>query len=89
VSLINDNGNPRNISAEFLGPQIKVKTITIKPDQLIEVQMDQYQLGVADPIKEITQTYKLKDPAAQASPSPSPSASPASPPAAAPAAPKP
>jgi hypothetical protein len=79
VSLINDNGNPRNISAEFLGPQMKVKTLTIKPDQLIEVQMDQYERGGTDPIKEITQSFKLKDPAASASPSPSPSAPPASP----------
>ncbi len=72
VAFINDNGNPRNISAEFLGPQVKVKTITIKPEQTIEVQMDQYQSSPTQPTAAITQTFKLKDPASQASPSATP-----------------
>lgn len=78
VALINDNGNPRNISAEFLGQQVKVKTLTIKPEQTIEAQMDQYRLGETEPTAAITQTFKLKDPASQPSPtaSPTPSTSP-------------
>ncbi len=74
VALVNDNGNPRNISAEFLGPQVKAKTLTIKPEQTIEVQMDQYRRGQTEPIAEISQTFKLKDPASQPSPTPSPTA---------------
>lgn len=72
VALVNDNGNPRNISAEFLGPQVKVKTLTIKPEQTMEVQMDQYRLGGTEPIAAITQTFKLKDPASQPSPTKTP-----------------
>lgn len=74
VALVNDNGNPRNISAEFLGPQVKVKTLTIKPEQTIEVQMDQYRSGGTEPVAEISQSFKLKDPASQASPTASPTA---------------
>lgn len=74
VALINDNGNPRNISAEFLGPQVKVKTLTIKPEQTIDVQMDQYRAGETEPIAAISQTFKLKDPASQPSPTASPTA---------------
>lgn len=78
VASVNDNGNPRNISAEFLGQQVKVKTLTIKPEQTIEVQMDQYRPGETEPTAAITQTFKLKDPASQASPAatPIPSTSP-------------
>jgi hypothetical protein len=72
AAFINDNGNPRNISAEFLGPQVKVKTITVKPELTIDVQMDQYQAGATQPTAAITQTFKLKDPASQASPSATP-----------------
>jgi hypothetical protein len=77
AAFINDNGNPRNISSEFLGPQVKVKTMTIKPEQTIEVQMDQYRLGETQPFAAITQTFKLKDPASQASPPATPTPQPA------------
>lgn len=72
AAFVNDNGNPRNIAAEFLGPQVKVKTITVKPEQTIDVQMDQYQPGATQPTAAISQTFKLKDPASQASPSATP-----------------
>ncbi|NJP08717.1 MAG: hypothetical protein HC866_03905 [Leptolyngbyaceae cyanobacterium RU_5_1] len=63
VALVNDAGSPKNISSEFLGPGVTVKTLLIKPDKMIEVVMDQYQPGDPDccPSLKITRSYKLKD----------------------------
>jgi hypothetical protein len=62
VALVNRHGNPKNIMAEFLGTGIKIKSLTIKPDSLIEVTMDQYQPGDPDccPSLGLTRNYKLK-----------------------------
>jgi hypothetical protein len=63
VALINQDGNPKNIMAEFLGAGIKIKTLTIKPDTLIEVSMDQFQPGDPDccPSLGLTRSYKLRE----------------------------
>lgn len=62
VAVVNELGSPKNISTEFLGPQIKVKSLTIKPDNSIEAVMGQYQAGdpACCPRIEITRTYKLR-----------------------------
>jgi hypothetical protein len=62
VAVVNDNGNPKNISAEFLGAQVKVKTITIKPDASMEVAIEQYRPGDPDccPSIGLSRTYKLR-----------------------------
>ncbi len=82
VAVVNDAGNPKNVSAEFMGAQIKVKTMKVNPDTSIEVVADQYQAGdpACCPSLKITRTYRLK---LNPSPSPSPSAtvSPVPPPA--------
>jgi len=71
VALINDAGNPKNISSEFMGPGIVPKSLKVKPDNSIEAVMDQYQAGDPEccPSLKITRTYKLK-----LNPTPSPSA---------------
>ncbi|HEY9617142.1 MAG TPA: hypothetical protein V6C64_09885, partial [Microcoleaceae cyanobacterium] len=43
VAVVNQAGNPKNISAEFLGSRVKVKTLEIKPDRTISATMNQYQ----------------------------------------------
>ncbi len=62
VVLVNEAGLPKNISAEFMGPQVKVKTLKINPDNSIEAVMDQYQAGDPEccPSLKITRTYQLK-----------------------------
>jgi hypothetical protein len=62
VTLTNQNGTAKNLSAEFLGAQVKVKSITIKPDAAIEVSLQQYRPGDADccPSIELSRTYKLR-----------------------------
>lgn len=74
VAVVNQAGNPKNISAEFLGPRVKVKTLTIKPDRTIAATLDQYQPNDPEccPSVKITSTYKLKElqTATQATPTP-------------------
>jgi hypothetical protein len=74
VVLVNEDGNPKNIAAEFLGPSVKVKQLTIKPDKMIEAVMDQYQAGDAEccPSSKITRSYKVGND----KPSPTPESSP-------------
>ncbi len=63
VAVVNALGEPKNISTEFLGPQIKVKSLTIKPDTSIEALLGQYQPGdpACCPRVEITRTYKFRE----------------------------
>lgn len=63
VALANEAGSPKNISTEFMGPGIKVKSLKVNPDNSIEAVMDQYQAGDPDccPSLKITRTYKLKN----------------------------
>jgi hypothetical protein len=62
VFVVDDNGTPKNISAEFLGPRTTVQSIKIKPDSSTEVVLKQYQAGDPDccPSREATRTYKLR-----------------------------
>jgi hypothetical protein len=71
VALVNDGGNPKNISSEFMGPQIVTKSLKINSDNSIEAVMDQFQAGdpACCPSLKITRTYKLKP-----NPTPSPAA---------------
>lgn len=75
VALANEGGNPKNISSEFIGPQIVPKTLKVNPDSSIEAVMDQYQAGdpACCPSLKITRVYRLKlnptpTPAATATP---------------------
>jgi hypothetical protein len=63
VALANEAGSPQNISTEFIGSGIKVKSLKVNPDNSIEAVMDQYQAGDPDccPSLKITRTYKLKN----------------------------
>ncbi len=71
VALANEGGNPKNISSEFIGPQIVPKTLKVNPDSSIEAVMDQYQAGdpACCPSLKITRVYRLK-----LNPSPTPTA---------------
>jgi hypothetical protein len=62
VAVVNEAGNPKNISTEFMGPGIKVKTLKINSDNSIEAVMDQYQAGdpACCPSLKLTRIYKLK-----------------------------
>lgn len=62
VAALNEAGTPKNISTEFMGPEIKVKTLKINADNSIEAVMDQYQAGdpACCPSLKITRAYKLK-----------------------------
>lgn len=62
VALVNEAGNPKNISSEFMGPQIVTKSLKINSDNSIEAVMDQFQAGdpACCPSLKITRTYKLK-----------------------------
>ncbi|MBF2029461.1 MAG: hypothetical protein IGS48_22325 [Oscillatoriales cyanobacterium C42_A2020_001] len=66
VAFVNEGGNPKNVSTEFMGPQIKVKSLKINADNSIEAVMDQYEAGSPDPSLAITRTYKLRSNQAQA-----------------------
>lgn len=71
VALLNEGGNPKNISSEFMGPQIVTKSLKVNSDNSIEAVMDQFQAGdpACCPSLKITRTYKLKP-----NPTPSPAA---------------
>ena len=66
VTVVNENGIPKNTSAEFLGPQVRVKTIAIKPDGAIGATIQQFRPGdpACCPSLELTRTYKLRNPKA-------------------------
>ncbi len=72
VALVNEGGNPKNTVAEFLGPSVTVKKLTIKPDKTIEVLMSQFQPGDPEccPSLEITRNYKLQADKSKSSPQP-------------------
>lgn len=63
VTMINEQGNPKNISAEFVGPQVRVKAITIKPNATIEAKIQQFRPGdpACCPSLELLRTYKIRD----------------------------
>jgi hypothetical protein len=74
VATVNQDGVVKNVSAEFLGERVKVKSITIKPDASIDVEIEQYRPGDPDccPSIGLSRTYKLRS----NQPSPSPQQSP-------------
>ena len=63
VTVINDQGNPKNISSEFVGPQVRVKAIAIKPDATIEAKIQQFRSGdpACCPSLELIRSYKIRD----------------------------
>ncbi|EKQ70719.1 hypothetical protein OsccyDRAFT_1024 [Leptolyngbyaceae cyanobacterium JSC-12] len=63
VAFVNDGGTPKNVSTEFMGPQMKVKSLKVNTDNSIQAVMDQYQPGDPEccPSLAITRTYKLKN----------------------------
>jgi hypothetical protein len=70
VTAINEQGNPKNISAEFVGSQVRIKAIAIKPNATIEAKIQQFRPG--DPAccasLELLRTYKIRDPKAAVEP---------------------
>lgn len=59
---VNEQGQPKNILAEYLGAEIRVKQVTAKPDKKIEVRMEQYLPGdpACCPSREFARTYGIK-----------------------------
>ncbi len=58
VGVLNEGGNPKNASAEFLGEKVKVKTLSANAGK-INVKMDKYGPDDPDccPSQTITRTY--------------------------------
>jgi len=58
VGVLNEGGNPKNASAEFLGEKVKVKTLSVNAGK-INVKMDKYGPDDPDccPSQTITRTY--------------------------------
>lgn len=69
VALVNEAGTPKNISSEFMGREIRVKTLKVNSDRSIEAVLQQYQPGDPEccPSVEIQRTYKLRDNQTQSS----------------------
>ncbi len=63
VTVINEQGNPKNISSEFVGPQVRVKAIAVKPNATIEAKIQQFRPGdpACCPSLELLRTYKIRD----------------------------
>lgn len=63
VTAINEQGNPKNISAEFVGSQVRIKAIAIKPNGTIEAKIQQFRPGdpACCPSLELLRTYKIRD----------------------------
>ncbi|QZZ18585.1 hypothetical protein J5X98_13880 [Leptothermofonsia sichuanensis E412] len=61
VGVINEGGNPRHASAEFLGERAKVKTLSANAGK-ITVKMDKYSPGDRDgyPSQTVTREYTFK-----------------------------
>ncbi|UBF25882.1 hypothetical protein K9N68_30785 [Kovacikia minuta CCNUW1] len=61
VGVLNDKGNPKNASAEFLGERVKVKTLSANAGK-ITVKMDKYGPNDPDccPSQTINRTYLYK-----------------------------
>lgn len=61
VGVVNEGGNPRNASAEFLGERVKVKTLSANAGT-IKVKMDKYAPGDPEgsPSQTINRTYTFK-----------------------------
>jgi hypothetical protein len=66
VTVVNEQGLPKNTSAEFVGPQVRVKAISIKPNATIEAKIQQFRPGdpACCPSLELLRTYKIRDPKA-------------------------
>lgn len=63
VTVVNEKGILRNISSEFVGPQVRVKEIAIKPAATIEAKIQQFRPGdpACCPSLELIRTYKIRD----------------------------
>ncbi|MEX0268486.1 hypothetical protein AB3R30_05045 [Leptolyngbyaceae cyanobacterium UHCC 1019] len=63
IAAVNEQGNPKNISAEFVGSQVRVKAIAIKPNATIEAKIQQFRPGDPEccPSLELLRTYKIRD----------------------------
>lgn len=61
VGVVNERGNPKNVSAEFLGERVKVKTLSANAGK-IDVKMDRYAPGDPDccPSQEISRGFSIK-----------------------------
>lgn len=61
VGVLNENGNPKNTSSDFLGERVKVKTLSANAGN-IEVKMDKYSPGDPEccPSVTITRKYTYK-----------------------------
>lgn len=70
VAVVNDAGLPRNVSTEFMGPEVKVKNLKINSDYSIGADLGQYQAGDPEccPSVEIQRNYKLRLDQNQSSP---------------------
>lgn len=64
VAVVNEQGIPKNISSEFMGPQVRVKAIAVKPNATIEAKIQQFRPGdpACCPSLELLRTYKIRDP---------------------------
>ncbi len=74
VTVVNDQGSPKNVSSEFVGSQVRVKAIAIKPDATIEAKIQQFRPGdpACCPSLELLRTYKIRDSKAQIEPKAAP-----------------
>ncbi|MCL6432600.1 MAG: hypothetical protein K6T90_00045 [Leptolyngbyaceae cyanobacterium HOT.MB2.61] len=61
VGVVNNGGNPKHSSAEFLGERVKVKTLSANAGK-IEVKFDKYASGDPEgyPSQTISRTYTFK-----------------------------
>lgn len=62
VAVVDEQGIPKNISSEFMGPQVRVKAIAIKPNATIEAKIQQFRPGdpACCPSLELFRTYKIR-----------------------------
>ncbi len=63
VAVVNEQGIPKNISSEFVGSQVRVKAIAVKPNATIEAKIQQFRPGdpACCPSLELLRTYKIRD----------------------------
>ncbi|MBD2021681.1 hypothetical protein H6F43_15990 [Leptolyngbya sp. FACHB-36] len=75
ASVLNQNGSPKNVSSEFLGERVKVKTLAANAGK-ITVKMDKYAPGDAAccPSQEVSRGYTFKEtkPSTAKAPTPKP-----------------
>lgn len=74
VTAVNEQGSPKNISSEFVGSQVRVKAIAIKPNSTIEAKIQQFRPGdpACCPSLELLRTYKIRDSKAPVEPKAAP-----------------